>query len=118
MAALNVTLKQKLDALTDALAEYFGAAAEFDVPKGGIFLWVKLPREVDTTRLAQVAEQAGIAINPGAEWCIAEDEARRSLRICYANPSIETIRSGVAALAEVCNREFGVPSRIGNVERS
>jgi 2-aminoadipate transaminase len=29
-----------------------------------------------------------------------------------------TIRSGVAALAEVCRREFGVPSRIANVERA
>jgi len=115
---LNATLKKKLDALLDALAEYFGAAAEFDPPKGGIFLWVKLPPEVDTTRLAQVAAQAGIAINPGAEWSVAQTEARRSLRICYANPPIETIREGVAALADVCNREFGVPSRIANVERT
>lgn len=118
VAKLNVALKGKLDALMDALAEYFGAAAEFEAPPGGIFLWVKLPPEVDTTKLAQVAAAQGIEINPGAQWSIAGADARRSLRICYANPSIETIRQGVAALAEVCNREFGVPSRIANVERS
>ena len=31
-----------------------GTAAEFEMPKGGIFLWVKLPDSVDTTRLFQV----------------------------------------------------------------
>ncbi|MDH3713901.1 MAG: PLP-dependent aminotransferase family protein, partial [Gammaproteobacteria bacterium] len=118
VVALNKTLKEKLDALVDALAEYFGAAAEFEVPKGGIFLWVKLPPEVDTTKLAQKAAEAGIAINPGAEWSVADADGRRSLRLCYANPTVATIRRGVAALAEVSNREFGVPSRIANVKRS
>jgi 2-aminoadipate transaminase len=37
--------------------------------------------------------------------------------LCFAYPSKETIREGVAALAEVCRREFGVPSRIANVEQ-
>jgi len=39
------------------------------------------------------------------------------MRLCFANPSHETIRAGVAALAEVCHREFGVPERIANVEQ-
>ena len=32
----------------EALNEQFGTAAEFEDPKGGIFLWVKLPDNVDT----------------------------------------------------------------------
>ncbi|HUS98404.1 MAG TPA: PLP-dependent aminotransferase family protein [Hyphomicrobiaceae bacterium] len=111
------TLKGKLDALVGALEEQFGTAAEFEVPKGGIFLWVRLPAPVDTAKLAQVAAKAGVAINPGPEWSIDPDGANRCLRICYANPPIETIRNGVAALAEVCNTEFGVPTRIANTAR-
>jgi 2-aminoadipate transaminase len=30
----------------------------------------------------------------------------------------EEIREGVAALAEVCRKEFGVPSRSANVDKS
>jgi 2-aminoadipate transaminase len=37
------------------------------------------------------------------------------LRICFASPSHQQIREGVAVLAEVCRREFGVPERIANV---
>src|SRR3979409_2114238 len=48
-------LRAKLDTLMEALNEQFGTSAEFDVPKGGIFLWVKLPNHVDTLKLYQAA---------------------------------------------------------------
>ncbi|MEM8976002.1 MAG: PLP-dependent aminotransferase family protein [Pseudomonadota bacterium] len=118
VTSLNKVLKAKLDALTESLSENFGTAAEFEQPPGGIFLWVKLPEQVDTSKLMQIAGSEGVSINPGVEWSIEGDGAKRSLRICYANPPIETIRSGVAKLAEICNREFGVPTHIANVERS
>ena len=61
-------LRAKLDTLMEALNAQFGTAAEFDAPKGGIFLWVKLPDQVDTTKLYQPALAAGVAINPGPDW--------------------------------------------------
>jgi len=39
------------------------------------------------------------------------------MRLCFANPEPEAIKKGVAALAEVCRREFGVPPRSANVEK-
>jgi 2-aminoadipate transaminase len=117
VAALNKTLKAKLDALVEALGEHFGTTAEFNPPKGGIFLWVKFPPQVDTTKLAQIAMAESVSVNPGNEWSIEGDGAQRAIRICYANPPIDTIRTGVARLAEICNREFGVPTHIANVER-
>jgi 2-aminoadipate transaminase len=38
------------------------------------------------------------------------------LRLCFASPTHQQIRDGIAALAEVCRKEFGVPARIANVE--
>ena len=114
---LRAGLRAKLDTLMEALAEQFGTAAEFVDPPGGIFLWVKLPDTVDTQRLAQVALGEGIALNPGHEWSTDKAYGKSRLRLCFANPSHETIREGVAALAQVCAREFGVPARIANVRR-
>jgi 2-aminoadipate transaminase len=110
-------LRVKLETLMEALAEQFGTSAEFDDPKGGIFLWVKLPDAVDTQKLAQASLASGVAINPGPDWSADKAYARSRLRICFASPSQDEIRQGVAALAEVCRREFGVPSRIANVEQ-
>jgi 2-aminoadipate transaminase len=114
---LKRVLRGKLETLMEALAEQFGTAAEFDDPKGGIYLWVKLPDEVDTLKLAQAAQAAGIAINPGHEWSPDKPYGKSRMRLCFAHPSHEEIRKGVAALADVCRREFGVPSRIANVEQ-
>ncbi|MDX2203490.1 MAG: PLP-dependent aminotransferase family protein [Hyphomicrobiaceae bacterium] len=113
---LNKALRAKLVTLMEALSESFGTSAEFSDPPGGIYLWVKLPDSVDAQRLFQVAAAAGIAINPGPEWSTGKAHARSRLRLCFANPSHATIREGVAALAEVCAKEFGVPVRIANVK--
>ena len=111
---LNKTLKQKCDVLIEAMEKNFGTVAEFETPPGGIFLWVKLPAEIDTSRLATEAAKHGIQVNPGAEWSIEGPGAKRAIRICYATPPLETIREGIAALAEVCRKEFGLPKTIAN----
>jgi 2-aminoadipate transaminase len=114
---LTRSLRTKLDTLMEALNEQFGTSAEFEDPRGGIFLWVKLPDNVDTLKLYQSALAAGVAINPGPEWSTDKAYAGSRLRLCFASPSHEQIREGVAVLAEVCRREFGVPARIANVEK-
>jgi 2-aminoadipate transaminase len=101
-------LRAKLETLMESLREHFGNAAEFDDAKGGIFLWVKLPERVDTMKLYESALRAGVAINPGPQWSVNKDHSRSRLRLCFASPSHEEIHQGVAALADVCRREFGM----------
>lgn len=118
VTALKGALKEKCAVMMSALDEHFGTAAEFAAPKGGIFIWVTLPPAVDTTALAQAAAAEGLTLNPGAEWSTDQVAGRRKLRLCFANPSRETIREGIARLAEICHRETGIPARSANIERS
>jgi 2-aminoadipate transaminase len=115
--ALRSTLRRKVVVLMEALRAQFGASVQFDDPVGGIFLWMRLPAPVDTTRLAQVALRAGVAINPGAEWMTDPVAGQSRLRICFAHPAESVLRDGVARLAEVCRREFGVPAVPGGTHR-
>jgi len=115
---LRQGLRAKLETLMESLTEHFGPAAEFDDPKGGIFLWVKLPDGVDALKLYQSALAAGVAINPGPEWSVNKSHARSRLRLCFASPSHEEINQGVAALADICRREFGVPAPSTNIDHA
>ncbi|CAN5629518.1 PLP-dependent aminotransferase family protein [soil metagenome] len=115
---LNKALSHKLQVLREALAEQFGTDAEFGDPPGGIYLWIKLPDNVDTVKLGQAALAAGVSLNPGPEWSTDKEYARSRLRLCFANPDPATIKKGVEVLAEVCRREFGVPLRSANVEKA
>ena len=114
---LSKALHTKLQTLREALAEQFGTAAEFGDPPGGIYLWIKLPDNVDTVKLAQAALAAGVSLNPGPEWSTDKDYAKCRLRLCFANPEAETIRKGIEVLADVCRREFGIPLRSANVDK-
>jgi len=40
------------------------------------------------------------------------------LRLCFASPSHEEINQGVAALADICRREFGVPAPSTNIDHA
>ena len=115
--ALRRGLRKKLEILMDALDEQFGTAAEFDDPPGGIFLWVKLPDQVDTMKLYQSALAAGVAINPGPEWSTDATHSKSRMRLCFASPTESEIRDGIAILADICRKQFGVPERSGNIER-
>jgi 2-aminoadipate transaminase len=114
---LRKRFRAKLDTLVGALNEQFGTAAEFDYPPGGIFLWVKLPDNVDAMKLREKALGAGVVINPGPEWSIDKAYSKSRIRLCFASPTHDEIREGIAVLADVCRREFGVPARSANVER-
>ena len=116
--ALRKGLRKKVETLMEALNEQFGTAAEFDDPQGGIFLWVKLPDNVDSLKLYQAALKEGVAINPGPEWSTDKAHSQSRIRICFASPTHREIRDGIKVLAEVCRREFGVPTRSGNIEQA
>jgi 2-aminoadipate transaminase len=114
---LRGALRAKLETLMEALNEQFGTSAEFEDPKGGIFLWVKLPDQVNAMQLYQKALAAGVAINPGPEWSVNAAHTKSRIRICFASPSHQEIREGIAVLAEVCRNEFGVPLRSANIQK-
>jgi len=103
-------LRAKLETLMESLREHFGSTVEFSDTQGGIFLWVKLPDSVDTMKLYERALAAGVCINPGPQWSVNKERARSRLRLCFASATHEEINQGVATLAEVCRREFGVAS--------
>ena len=115
---LSGVLKGKLDAMVDAVEREFGSAAECWMPKGGIFLWIKLPDQVDTRKLMKPAAEAGIIFNEGPAWAVSPNNSKSHLRLCFAMPSKETIREGVAALAKVCYEQTGIPLHSGNIRRA
>ncbi|MDE2005513.1 MAG: PLP-dependent aminotransferase family protein [Rhodospirillales bacterium] len=112
---LSTGLSAKLAVMQEAVAREFGTAVETWAPRGGIFLWLKLPDEVDVRKLVQPALDAGVAFNPGPEWAVDAERAKSHLRLCFALPTAEEIREGVAAFARVCREQTGIPRQSANI---
>jgi 2-aminoadipate transaminase len=114
---LNGVLNDKLACMVEAVEREFGASAECWAPKGGIFLWIKLPEGIDTRKLMKPAAEKGIIFNEGPAWAVSPHNSTNHLRLCFAMPSKQVIRDGVAAFAQVCYEQTGIPLRSANVQR-
>ncbi len=115
---LTGVLKEKLDTMVDALEREFGTAVEkMWRPKGGIFLWIKLPDRIDVTTLVAPAAKEGLVFNPGPEWSCNPAETKSHMRLCFALPSKDVIREGIATLARICWEQTGIPERSANIRR-
>jgi 2-aminoadipate transaminase len=116
---LTAVLKEKLDTMVEALEREFGTAVEkMWRPKGGIFLWIKLPDRIDVTKLVAPAAAQGLVFNPGPEWSCNAATSKSHMRLCFALPSKEAIREGIATLARVCYQETGIPEQSANIRRT
>ena len=71
---------------------------------------------IEATATALAIEAAGPEDRAAILAKVSKSTGSR-LRLCFASPSHEQIREGVAVLAEVCRKEFGVPERSANVEK-
>jgi 2-aminoadipate transaminase len=114
---LNGVLHEKLKCMVEAVHREFGTSAECWAPKGGIFLWIKLPDGIDTRKLLKPAAARGIVFNEGPAWAVSPDNSTSHLRLCFAMPSKKVIEEGVAAFAQVCYEETGIPVRSANFQR-
>jgi 2-aminoadipate transaminase len=112
---LAAELKSKLDVMVEAVEREFGTAVEPWLPKGGIFLWMKLPDQVDVRKLVQPALKAGVAFNPGPEWAVDGAASKSRLRLCFGSATREEIRDGVRTFARVCYEQTGIPEQSGNI---
>ena len=99
VGALSAQLKDKLDTMVEAVEREFGTAVELWLPKGGIFLWMKLPDQVDVRKLVQPALERRDRVQSGTGMGGATARPAKShLRLCFALTTKEEIREGVAGL--------------------
>ncbi len=62
---LRALLRERLAALQEGLRASFGADAAWDEPEGGLFLWLRLPKGVDTAARLDEALAQGVGYIPG-----------------------------------------------------
>ena len=99
--ALTAALSRKCDAICGALRDSFGDRADFEAPRGGIFVWVALPDGIDTDRLVAPAAARGVEFNPGSAWSTDPVYGSTRMRLCFGHLRSDDIATGIAALAEV-----------------
>jgi len=92
--------RPKLEAMLESLAAHMPEGVSWSTPRGGMFLWVRLPEQVDAKAIFPKAVENNVAYVIGRAFH-CDGKGHNSLRLNYSFPSVEQIREGIRRLAEV-----------------
>jgi 2-aminoadipate transaminase len=92
--------KRKRDIMIESLEEYFPDGCEWTHPKGGMFLWVRLPENVSTVEMFPDALKKKVAYVNGQAFHV-DGSGTNTMRLNFSNPSDEEIKEGIKRLGEV-----------------
>lgn len=99
---LRLAYGVRLRAMLAALERHFPDDVTWTRPRGGMFIWVTLPRGYDTRDLLpQAVEQEKVAFIPGQAFAQPGVDARRHMRLNFSNCCVEDIEEGIRRLARV-----------------
>lgn len=101
LKVVNAALKERRDALVDALREHI-PEAEFVVPEGGYFLWLELNDDVDSKALLAEAKEEGVTFVVGPDFMM--EGGTSSLRLSFAPVPADEVEDGVRRLARALER--------------
>jgi 2-aminoadipate transaminase len=87
-------------AMLSALTEFFPSSATWTKPEGGMFIWITLPKHIDSMQLLDEAVAQNIAFVPGAPF-YANNPEKNTLRLSFVTVPPAKIREGVEKLGKL-----------------
>ena len=94
----------KRDVMEQALRRELGDLVSWPNPKGGFFLWLTLPRNLDADRMIARAVEHGVIYVAGEAFYV-NGEGKNTMRLCFSAPTPERIEAGVSRLAQTIRAE-------------
>jgi len=101
LATLQHTYREKRDAFGALLEEYWSDIAEWRIPAGGLFFWLRLKLPTDTRLLLSPALERSVAFMPGEPFFADSRGPRGFLRLNFSHASKNDARRGLRELAEL-----------------
>jgi 2-aminoadipate transaminase len=94
------TYAARRDLMLTSMEKYFSSSLSWNRPRGGMFLWVKLPEQTDAKELLLRCIDQNVAFVPGQEF-FPDGSGRNTLRMNFSNASVENIEEGISRMGAV-----------------
>ena len=101
LARLQAFYRERRDAFAAALESEFADLADWQVPAGGLFFWLKLKQPRNTRPLLQPALAAGVAFMPGEAFFAEKEPPVGYLRLNFSHTEPELMVEGLRRLRKV-----------------
>lgn len=94
----NQIFRARRDAMVDAIKKHLPGSVNFEVPKGGLFIWLQLPKSISANELLLLACKEGVAFSPGNSFFIDGTSGEDWIRLNFASQPVEDIEEGIKRL--------------------
>lgn len=101
IAKIQDIYRKKLNLMCDCIDKELGDFATYVRPEGGLFIWCRLPDNVDMLEFVQKAVEKKVAVVPGNAFLMNDTGKTQYIRLNFSTPSDEGIVNGIKALGEV-----------------
>jgi GntR family transcriptional regulator/MocR family aminotransferase len=92
--------RKRRDAMVDAIKRHLPAGVFFDIPAGGLFIWLRLPESIFADELLPLACKEGVSFVPGNFFFIDGSSGKEWIRLNFASQPVEYIEEGVKRLGK------------------
>jgi len=92
-------LKQRRDAMIQAMESHFPGEVKWQKPGGGLYQWVDIPEKVDALNLLLKTRAKGVVFSPDRMFAV-EEWSRGGFRLGFAAAEEEQISRGVQIVGE------------------
>ena len=98
---LRKVYRGKMEIFTDLMEDYLKDYVTWNIPDGGMFIWMKSPEGTDAMRIYRSCIKKGLAVMPGEPFHISG--GKNTIRLNFATPSEEQMRAGMKILRSACS---------------
>jgi DNA-binding transcriptional MocR family regulator len=98
---LRTGYRQRRDAMHEALTRHLGSIAEWRIPSGGLFFWIRLKQHLATRELLNETMRRGVAFMPGEVFYPGTHGDQRTMRLNYSHATPGQMDLGLAVLADM-----------------
>ncbi len=103
---LRQTYGKKQEIVCNALDKMKDMGISYKKPDGGVLIWCKLPKGLDSKAFINIAYQKGITLYPGYVFYPRQNGGRDYIRICYSYETEERLQKGMIILRQILEEEL------------
>lgn len=99
LARVGEDYRSRRDAMYDALLQHAAPGMSWNRPRGGYYIWCRLPEGVSAARLIDKAAEYKVVFVPGAPFFTA-DQGDHYIRLNFTFAPLKEIREGIRRLCQ------------------
>lgn len=102
---VRIEYKKRAEAMIAALNQHLPHEVTFTAPRGGFYIWLQLPENIDSTEILTKAIDKGVVFVSGKTFD-PHGVANNFIRLSYCNTSVDKINRGIPLVVEAIREKL------------